>query len=80
MARVPLHSLQHLLHCLLILAILLSVKLYVSVVLTCISLMISESHSVVCPSICDPMDYSAYGILQARILECVAVPFLKGSS
>ena len=42
--------------------------------------MISESHSVVCPSICNPMDYSAYGILQARILEWVAVPFLKGSS
>ena len=51
-----------------------------TVVLTCISLMISESHSVVCPSICNPMDYSAYGILQARILEWVAVPFLKGSS
>ena len=35
--------------------------------------------------LCDPMDYSlpgssVYGILQARILEWVAVPFSRGSS
>ena len=29
---------------------------------------------------CDPMDYTAHGILQARILEWVAVPFSRGSS
>ena len=26
------------------------------------------------------MDYTVHGILQARILECVAVPFSRGSS
>ena len=25
-----------------------------------------------CPTLCDPMDYTVHGILQARILECVA--------
>ena len=29
---------------------------------------------------CDPMDYTAHGILQARILEWVAFPFSRGSS
>ena len=32
------------------------------------------------PTLCDPMDYTVHGILQARILEWVAVPFLRGSS
>ena len=31
-----------------------------------------------CP--CDPMDYTVHGILQARILEWVAIPFSRGSS
>ena len=33
-----------------------------------------------CPTLCDPMDYTVHGILQARILEWVAVPFSMGSS
>ena len=33
-----------------------------------------------CPTLFDPMDYTVHGILQARILEWVAVPFSKGSS
>ena len=33
-----------------------------------------------CPILCDPMDYRVHGILQARILEWVAVPFSRGSS
>ena len=38
-----------------------------------------------CPTFCDPMDYSppgfsVHGILQARILEWVAMPFSRGSS
>ena len=39
----------------------------------------SESRSVV-STLCDPMDYTVYGILQARILEWVAIPFSRGSS
>ena len=38
-----------------------------------------------CPTLCNPMDYSppgssVHGILQARILEWVAIPFSRGSS
>ena len=38
-----------------------------------------------CPTLCNPRDYSppsssVYGILQARILEWVAIPFSRGSS
>ena len=38
-----------------------------------------------CPILCDPMDCSppdssVHGILQARILEWVAIPFSRGSS
>ena len=38
-----------------------------------------------CPTLCDPMDYSPpdfslHGILQARKLEWVAMPFSRGSS
>ena len=31
-----------------------------------------------CPSLCNPMDYTVHGILQARILEWVAFSFLRG--
>ena len=33
-----------------------------------------------CPTLCDPMDYTVKGILQAQILEWVAFPFSRGSS
>ena len=38
-----------------------------------------------CPTICDPMDcnllgFSVHGILQARILEWIAISFSRGSS
>ena len=33
-----------------------------------------------CLILCDPMDYTIHGILQARILEWVAFPFSRGSS
>jgi len=41
-------------------------------------------HTQRCPTLCEPMDYSlpgssVYGILQARILEWVAVPFSRES-
>ena len=32
------------------------------------------------PTLCDPMDCTLHGILQARILEWVAFPFSGGSS
>ena len=37
------------------------------------------------PTLCDPKDcsllgFSVHGILQARILECVAMPFSRGAS
>ena len=31
-------------------------------------------------TLCDPMDYIVHGILKARILEWVAIPFSRGSS
>ena len=33
-----------------------------------------------CPTLCNPIDCAAHGILQARILEWVAYPFSSGSS
>ena len=33
-----------------------------------------------CPTLCNLMDYTVYGILQVRILEWVAFPFSRGSS
>ena len=33
-----------------------------------------------CPTLCHPMDYTAHGILQARIPEWGAIPFSRGSS
>ena len=33
-----------------------------------------------CPTLCHPMDYTVPGILQARILEWVAIPFSRAPS
>ena len=33
-----------------------------------------------CPTLCDPRDYTVHEILQARILEWVVFPFSRGSS
>ena len=33
-----------------------------------------------CPTLCDPMDYTVCGILQARVLEWVAFSFSRESS
>ena len=35
--------------------------------------------SQLCLTLCDPMDYTVHGILQARILEWVAFPFSRWS-
>ena len=40
-----------------------------------ISLKVKVAQS--CSTLCNPMDYTVYGILQARILEWVVVPFSR---
>ena len=44
--------------------------------------MVESAHEIAesCPTLCNPTDYTVRGILQARILEWVAVPFSRGSS
>ena len=43
--------------------------------------LVAQSPPTVCnPVDCSPPGSSAHGILQARILECVAIPFSRGSS
>ena len=32
-----------------------------------------------CPTLCDPMDYTVHGILQARLMEWVDFPYSRGS-
>ena len=36
--------------------------------------------SQLCPTLCDHMECIAHGVLQARILEWVSLPFSRGSS
>ena len=51
---------------------------------SCISVTMLVAQS--CPTLCDSMDCCSplssffHGILQARILECIAIPFSRGSS
>ena len=45
----------------------------------------SQTFTQSCPTLCSPINYSppsssVHGILQARILECAAIPFSRGSS
>ena len=44
------------------------------------SRMMKVKATQLCLTLCDPMDYIAHGILQARILQWVAFPFSRGSS
>ena len=42
---------------------------------------VSEKHKLQsCPTLCNPKDCTIHRILQARILECIAFPFPRGSS
>ena len=50
-----------------------------------VKVLVSELTIQLCLTLCDPMDgslpgSSVHGILQARILEWLAIPFSKGSS
>ena len=44
------------------------------------SIMVRVKVTQLCPTPCDPMDYTVHGILQARILEWVAFPFSRAFS
>ena len=44
------------------------------------SLYVKVKVAQLCPTLCNPMDYIVHGILQARILEWVAIPFFPHSS
>ena len=46
----------------------------------CSTLFTEVKVAQLCPTLCDPMDYTVHGILQARILEWIAIPFSRGSS
>ena len=46
---------------------------------TCL-MVVKVKVAQLCPTLCDPMDYTVHGILHARILEWVAFPFSGGSS
>ena len=43
-------------------------------------LFLTESESLCFGTLCDPMDYTVHGILQAKIQKWVAFPFSRGSS
>ena len=49
-------------------------------VFCCFSYCVKVKAAQSCPALCDPINYTIRGILQARILEWVAFPFSRGSS
>ena len=56
-----------------------------TVVCICMKVEVKVLVAQLCLTLCDPMDCSppgssVHGILQARILEWIAIPFSKGSS
>ena len=59
-------------------------KMMACIVCMCVCMCMSV-HAQLCPTLCDPMDCnlpgsSVHGIFQARILECIAISFSRGSS
>ena len=45
-----------------------------------LAMIVKVKVAQLCPTLCDPTDYTVHGILQARILEWVAILFSRGSS
>ena len=43
---------------------------------TLLCLLVKVKVAQLCPTVCDPMEYTVHGILQDRILEWIAIPFL----
>ena len=56
------------------------VKCSVNVKISTSAIRVKVKFAQSCPTLCDPMNYTVHGILQARILEWVAFPFSRGSS
>ena len=50
--------------------------MFLAILLRKIKVKVSQSDL----TLCEPMDYTDHGILQARIMEWVAIPFSRGSS
>ena len=62
-------------------AVILILNMNIHLCSICVCVLVTQS----CPILCDPMGCSlpgssVHGILQARILEWVAIPFSRGSS
>ena len=76
--RVPLCLWHWCLDCTLVLmrSLLVSLPLRWCVCQTEVKVKVAQPY----PTLCNPMDYTVHGILQARILEWVAIPFSRGSS
>ena len=56
---------------------------YISILMTPLAAMVLVVLVKVaqsCPTLCDPVDHTVHGILEARMLEWVAFPFSRGSS
>ena len=50
-------------------------------VCACACVLVAQSCPALCyPTDCSPPGFSVHGILQARILECIAIPFSRGTS
>ena len=54
--------------------------LYKIITLTITYMKVKVKVTQSCLTLWDPMDYTVHGILQARMLECVAIPFSRQSS
>ena len=55
--------------------------IFFSVVFNLLCVLVTQSCLILCnPMDCSPLGSSVHGILQTRILECVAIPFSRGSS
>ena len=55
--------------------------IFFSVVFSLLCVLVTQSCLILCnPMDCRPLGSSVHGILQTRILACVAIPFSMGSS
>ena len=54
--------------------------IWISMSLYCFTTGLKVKVTQKCSTLCDPMDYTVHGILQARLLEWVANPFSSRSS